>query len=148
MKKDTKTYRAKPQEQKAHKWHLIDAEGKVLGRLATKTAMILMGKIYPEYTPHVDLGDHVVIINSRKVKVTGNSKPEQKLYTHYTGYRAGLRQVSLKKMLEDKPNNVIKEAVRRMLPKTTLGRKLMKKLKVYEGAEHTHQAQQPVAVEA
>ena len=147
MKKGNKTFMAKPVELPAKKWYLIDADGKVLGRLATKVAMILMGKDRPEYTPHLDLGDHVVIINSKKVKIKGTNKPQQRIYQRYTGYTAGLKEMTLQEMLDKKPNDVIKEAVRRMLPKTNLGRDMLKKLRVYSGATHTQIAQTPEVLE-
>jgi len=117
-----------------------------LGRLATKVAMILMGKTKPEYTPHVDCGDHVVVVNSKKVKVTGTNKPKQKMYRRYSGYMGGLKEISLETMMERKPNMVITEAVRKMLPKNNLGRKMFKRLSVYHDGQHVHQAQKPEAI--
>lgn len=124
------------------KWYVIDAEGKVLGRLATEVATILSGKHKPIYTPHVDTGDFVIIINADKVKLTGK-KLLQKNYSYHTGYPGGLKQISYERMMAEKPEKVIELAVKGMLPKSSLGRKMIKKLKVYSGAEHNHQAQQP-----
>jgi len=139
-----KTYMAKPGEVE-QKWHIIDATDQVLGRLASRIAVLLMGKHRPQYTPHVDTGDFVVVINAEKVKMTGK-KWEQKEYAWYTGY-PGQRTVSAKTRLERKPGLIIEEAVRRMLPKNKLAYKMINKLKVYKGAEHPHQAQQPEALE-
>ena len=125
-------------------WHHIDADGRVLGRLATEVATILMGKHRPEYTPHVDCGDCVVITNCSNVVLTGR-KREQKMKTHYTGYPGGLKSESYGRLLDRKPERVVEDAIRRMLPKTRLGRQMIKKLKTYAGAEHPHQAQQPTA---
>ena len=141
-----KTYMAKTGEV-VRQWHVVDIEGKVLGRTATKIAMILMGKHRPEYTPHVDTGDFVVVVNAAGVKITGNSKPAQRLYERYSGYPGGRKVVTLKEMLAKKPETVIREAVRRMLPKTKLGAVMLKKLKVYAGSDHPHQAQQPEKLE-
>jgi large subunit ribosomal protein L13 len=127
------------------KWHIIDATDQVLGRLASRIAVLLMGKHRPQYTPHVDTGDYVVVINAEKVKMTGK-KWEQKEYAWYTGY-PGQRTVSAQTRLERKPELIIEEAVRRMLPKNKLAYKMINKLKVYKGAEHPHQAQQPEALE-
>ncbi len=124
------------------KWYVIDAEGKVLGRLATEVANILSGKNKPIYTPHVDTGDYVIIINAEKIKLTGK-KLQQKKYSYHTGYPGGLKQVSYDKLIVDKPEKIIELAVKGMLPKSSLGRNMIKKLKVYSGAEHNHQAQQP-----
>lgn len=137
-----KTYMAKKDEIVA-KWHLVDATDQVLGRLATRVATILMGKHRPEYTPHVDTGDFVVVINADKVKLTGNNKAKQRQYKRFTGYPDGLKITLLDEMLARKPEVVISEAVRRMLPKTKLGRAMAGKLKVYVGSEHPHQAQNP-----
>jgi len=141
-----KTYMAKNGEIEAS-WHLVDMTDKVLGRVATKIATILMGKHRPEYTPHVDTGDFVVVINAEKMKITGSSKPTSRVYQSYSGYPSGLKAVSLKDMLAKHPDRVVSEAVRRMLPKTKLGRAMLKKLKVYAGTEHPHQAQQPQPLE-
>lgn len=136
-----KSYMAKPNEIN-RKWYVIDAEGKVLGRLATEIATILRGKNKPIYTPHVDTGDFVIVINAEKIKLTGK-KLEQKKYSYHTGYPGGLKQISYKNMIQDKPEKIIQLAVKGMLPKNSLGRSMIKKLKVYSGAEHNHEAQQP-----
>jgi large subunit ribosomal protein L13 len=136
---------AKPGEVE-QKWVLVDAEGQVFGRLASKVAGILNGKNKPEYTPHVDVGDHVVIINAGKAVFTGN-KLEQKFYYRHSGYPGGLRKTSYRTLMEKRPEFALKEAIRRMLPKNRLGRKMLKKLRVYQGAEHDHAAQQPQAIE-
>ena len=125
-----------------HKWQLIDADGAILGRLAAKVAPILMGKTKPIYTPHVDTGDYVVIVNAEKVKVSGK-KAANKTYQHYTGYPGGQRITSFEDMMAKKPERVIELAVRRMLPKNKLGRQMLKKLKVFRGPEHDHTAQKP-----
>ena len=122
------------------KWYVVDATDQVLGRMATQVAMILRGKHKPEYSPHLDHGDHIVIINADKIRVTGR-KTDKKSYTRYTGYPGGLRTVMLQTLLKDKPERVIIHAVKGMLPKNRLGRKLIKKLKVYAGDIHPHQAQ-------
>ena len=136
-----KTYMAKKGEV-AQAWHVIDADGKVLGRLAAKIAPILMGKHRPEYTPHVDTGEFVIVVNAEKVALTGR-KRQQKEYDRYSGYPGGRKVVSLEEMLRKHPEKPIQEAVRRMLPKTRLGHAMFKKLKVYAGPDHPHQAQQP-----
>jgi large subunit ribosomal protein L13 len=128
------------------KWLLVDADGAVLGRMAAKIAPILMGKTKPTYTPHVDVGDYVVVVNADKVKLTG-SKAQQKEYDWYTGYPGGRKVVSFERMLARRPERVIELAVKRMLPKNTMGRNALKKLKVFAGAEHQHQAQQPEKIE-
>jgi large subunit ribosomal protein L13 len=124
-------------------WVLVDISDKVLGRAAVRIATILMGKHRPEYTPHVDTGDFVVVINAAKVKVTGNNKLDQQVYQRFSGYPGGQKTTPLKVMLASRPQHVICEAVRRMLPKSKLGVAMLRKLKVYRGAEHPHQAQQP-----
>lgn len=129
------------------KWFVVDLSGKVLGRAATKIATVLMGKHRPEYTPHVDTGDFVIVINAADVRVTGNNKLTDKVYKRYSGYPSGLRLTTLEQMLAKHPERVISEAVRRMLPKNRLGRAMLSKLKVFGGAEHNHQAQQPEAME-
>ncbi len=136
-----KSYVAKPLEVE-RKWYVVDAEGKTLGRLASEIASILRGKRKPIYTPHVDTGDFVIVINAEKVAVTGK-KMEQKLYRHHTGYIGNLKEVPLKEMIAKKPEEVIRHAVKGMLPKNSLGRKMLKKLKVYAGPNHNHQAQKP-----
>ena len=133
-------------EQLEHKWYLVDAGGAVLGRMASKIAPILMGKNKPTYTPHVDSGDYVVVINAEKIQVTGK-KAQQKQYDYYTHYPGGHKYVSFADMMAKKPEKVIELAVRRMLPKNKLARKMLKKLKVYRGADHEHQAQNPEKIE-
>jgi large subunit ribosomal protein L13 len=123
-------------------WHLIDADDKVVGRLATRIAMILMGKHKPTYTPHCDTGDNVVVVNCEKVRFTGR-KMEQQTYYHHTGWVGGLRARPVREVLESKPADVIYLAVRRMLPKTRLGKQMIRKLKIYAGPEHPHVAQNP-----
>jgi large subunit ribosomal protein L13 len=127
------------------KWHLVDADGAVLGMLASKIAPLLMGKNKPTYTPHVDMGDYVVVINAEKVEVTGK-KAEAKQYDYYTHFPGGRKFVSFADMMAKKPEKVVELAVRRMLPKNKLGRRMIKKLKVYRGPEHSHQAQRPEEV--
>ncbi len=123
-------------------WYVVDASNAVLGRLATRVATILRGKHRPQYTPHADCGDHVVIINADKVRVTGR-KEEQKLYHRHTGYPGGLKSITLKAQRQKHPERVIEAAVRGMLPKNSLGRKMFKKMKVYAGDKHPHAAQNP-----
>ncbi len=138
-----KTYTARPDDIQ-RQWLLVDAEGKTLGRLATQVAMALRGKHKPIYTPHLDTGDHVVVINAAKVVLTGR-KATDKRFFHHTMYPGGAYYVELKDMLEKSPERVIERAVRGMVPRTKLGRAMMKKLKVYAGSEHPHVAQRPVA---
>lgn len=140
-----KTYSAKPQEVKRD-WCLVDAEDKTLGRLATEVARRLRGKHKAEYTPHVDTGDYIVVINAEKIHVTGN-KLKDKIYHHHTGYIGNLKSISLEDQLEQHPERVIESAVKGMLPKNPLGRAMFRKLKVYAGSEHPHAAQQPTALE-
>jgi large subunit ribosomal protein L13 len=128
------------------KWYVVDAEGKVLGRLATRVATILRGKHKPIFAPHLDVGDHVVVLNAEKVHLTGR-KLQNKQYRWHTGYIGGLREMNAEKMLKTHPERVIEWAVQGMLPKNRLGRAMAKKLKVYRGAAHPHQAQQPQALE-
>ena len=123
-------------------WHHIDAQGKVLGRMATRVATILMGKHRPEYTPHVDCGDYIIITNAKDIVLTGN-KARQKMKMNYSGYPGGLKIKSYERVMEKHPDRIVEEAVSRMLPKNRLGRQMLKKLKVYKGAEHPHQAQNP-----
>ena len=137
-----KTYSAKPLEVE-RKWYVIDATDMVLGRLATVAANLLRGKTKPEYTPNVDTGDFVIIINADKVVVTGKKETE-KLYRHHTGYMGGLKTVNFKTWMEKDPTMAVKKAVKGMLPHNTLGDEQLKKLKVYAGSEHPHAAQQPV----
>ncbi|MDO4482628.1 MAG: 50S ribosomal protein L13 [Bacillota bacterium] len=136
-----KSFIAKPHEVE-RKWYVIDAEGKNLGRLASEVASILRGKKKPIYTPHVDTGDYVIIVNADKIVVTGN-KMKQKVYKRHTGYPGGLKEITLEKLLDRKPEEVLKHAIKGMLPKGRLGRQMYKKLKVYAGPEHNHQAQKP-----
>ena len=123
-------------------WYVVDATDKVLGRLATNIAAYLRGKHKPQFTPHIDVGDFIIVINAEKVKLTGN-KLEDKVYYHYSGYHGGIKSETAKKRLERKPEAVIMSAVQGMLPKNRLGRALAKKLKVYRGPEHPHEAQKP-----
>lgn len=123
-------------------WYVIDAQGQTLGRLATRTATILRGKHKPLYTPHVDCGDYVIIINAEKVHVTGQKMSQKKYYRH-SGYPGGLKEISLRDQLQKFPERVLESAVRGMLPKNRLGRQMFKKLKIYAGSSHPHQAQQP-----
>ena len=139
-----KTYSAKPHEVEQN-WLLVDAEGQTLGRMASGIATRLRGKHKAEYTPHVDTGDYVVVINAEKVRVTGN-KATDKLYYSHSGYPGGLKSISFEKLQERSPEKVIKLAVKGMLPRTPLGRAMFKKLKVYAGTDHPHSAQQPRTV--
>ena len=136
-----KTFSAKPETVKRD-WYLVDASGRTLGRLATEIARRLRGKHKPEYTPHVDTGDYIVVINADKVHTTGN-KVRDKMYHHHTGYIGNMKHTSLGKLLETHPERIIEIAVKGMLPKNPLGRAMFKKLKVYPGSEHPHSAQQP-----
>lgn len=139
-----KTYFANS-ENTEHKWYVVDASGKVLGRLATQIAKYLRGKHKPEYTPHADAGDYIVVINASEVKVTGN-KEQDKVYYRHSGYPGGLKETTFEKLLAKDPTQIIEIAVKGMLPKNPLGRAMLRKLKVYSGAEHPHTAQQPVAI--
>lgn len=136
-----KTYMAKPAEVE-HKWYVIDATGQTLGRLASEVASILRGKHKPTYTPNVDTGDFVIIINSSQIKLTGD-KLNQKKYRYHTGYPGGLKEMDYRSLMQKKPEKAIEVAVKGMLPHNRLGDKMYKKLKVYRGNEHPHQAQQP-----
>ncbi len=136
-----KSFIAKPHEVE-RKWYVVDAEGKTLGRISTEIATILRGKHKPTYTPHVDTGDYVIIINAEKVEVTGK-KRQQKMYRHHTGHPGGLKEFTFEKMLERKPEDILKRAVKGMLPKGPLGRQMYTKLKVYCGPNHNHEAQKP-----
>jgi len=136
-----RTFSAKKEEIERD-WYVVDAEGQTLGRLASRIATILKGKHKPIYTPHLDCGDFVIILNADKVRVTGR-KMDQKFYYRYSGYPGGLSQISLRDQLARHPERVLQAAIRGMLPKNKLGRKMIKKLKVYAGDEHPHQAQQP-----
>ena len=140
-----KTYVAKPQTV-TREWCVVDATDKTLGRLASEVAHRLRGKHKPEYTPHVDTGDHIVVVNAEKIRVTGN-KLKDKIYYRHTGYIGNLKSISLEKQLEKRPERVIQAAVKGMLPKNPLGRAMFKKLHVYAGPEHPHAAQQPTALD-
>ena len=140
-----KTYMAKP-ETVERSWFVVDAEDKVLGRLATEIAQILRGKHKPTFTPHVDCGDYVIIVNAEKVRVTGR-KAEQKVYRKHSMYPGGLKEVSYKSMMAKKPEFILYEAIRGMLPHNSLGRQMIKKLRVYKGSDHAHQAQCPQTLE-
>jgi large subunit ribosomal protein L13 len=140
-----KTFSAKSETVKRD-WYVIDAENKVLGRLATEIASRLRGKHKPEFTPHVDTGDYIVVINAEKVAVTGK-KESDKVYHHYTGYPGGIKSITLDKQRSQAPERIIEAAVRGMLPKNRLGRAMFRKLKVYAGSEHKHTAQQPKLLE-
>ncbi len=139
-----KTYSAKPGEV-SRDWFVVDAADKTLGRLASEIAHRLRGKHKPEYTPHVDTGDYIVVINAEKVRVTG-AKARDKMYHRHTGYPGGLKSLSFEKMIDQSPERVIQIAVKGMLPRNPLGRAMFKKLKVYAGSEHPHSAQQPQAL--
>lgn len=139
------TYMAKPNEVE-RKWYVVDAAGQTLGRLATRIAEVLRGKHKPTFTPHVDTGDYVIVVNAEKVKLTGN-KWEQKKYYRHSGYPGGLKETPYNKLVEKKPELIIEKAVRGMIPHNKLGRRIIKKLKVYAGPEHPHQAQQPEVME-
>ncbi|MGD8932746.1 MAG: 50S ribosomal protein L13 [Chromatiales bacterium] len=139
------TVSAKPAEVRRN-WYLVDATDKTLGRLSTEIARRLRGKHKPEYTPHVDTGDYIVVINAEKIRVTGNKRSD-KMYHHHTGYIGNLKSISLEKLLIKAPERVIQHSVKGMLPKNPLGRAMFKKLRVYAGPEHHHQAQQPQPLE-
>lgn len=136
-----KTFSAKP-EQVKRDWYVVDAEGKTLGRLASEIALRLRGKHKPEYTPHVDTGDYIIVVNAEKIGVTGN-KEKAKLYQHHTGYIGNLKTTSLGKLRQTHPDRILTTAIKGMLPKNPLGRAMFKKLKIYAGPTHDHQAQQP-----
>ena len=139
--KSFRTYNLTPETRKRN-WHVVDAEGEILGRLATRIASILRGKDKPEFTPHVDSGDFVIVVNADKIKTTGR-KLDKKIYYRHTGYPGRLKETSLLSLLQHKPERAVYYAVKGMLPKNRLGKAQMKKLKVYAGSEHPHQAQQP-----
>ena len=139
------TFSAKPAEVRRD-WFVVDATGKTLGRLSTEIAHRLRGKHKPEYTPHVDTGDYIVVVNAKKIRVTGN-KLKDKMYHHYTGYVGHLKSKSLEKMLDDAPERVLQNAVKGMLPRGPLGRQMFSKLRVFKGPEHDHTAQQPIPLE-
>ena len=136
-----KSYMARPL-QVERKWYVVDAEGKTLGRLATEISRILRGKNKAQYTPHVDTGDFVVVVNAERVSVSGK-KADQKLYRRHTGYPGGLRETSYEQMMDRKPTEILRKAVYGMMPKTRLARQQFKKLKIYAGSEHPHEAQRP-----
>lgn len=140
-----KTFSAKPEEVR-HGWYLVDATGKTLGRLASELAIRLRGKHKPEYTPHVDTGDYIVVINAEKIRVTGN-KLQDKIYYHHTGYIGNLKSTRLGTLMATAPEQVLTKAVKGMLPKNSLGRSMLRKLRVFAGPEHSHTAQQPQALE-
>ena len=140
-----KTFSAKPAEVKRD-WYVIDAEGKTLGRMATEIARRLRGKHKAEYTPHVDTGDYIVVVNAEKVAVTGNKRSD-KMYHRHTGYIGNLKSTNFEKLVASKPEQVIQLAVKGMMPKGPLGRAMLRKLKIYAGAEHNHTAQQPKQLE-
>ncbi len=153
MPRSSPCYMAKKEEVQPH-WYLVDAEGQIVGRLAVRLATILMGKHKPTYTPHVDCGDYLVVVNVEKVRFSGKdlthpthanftSKMQTKVYERYTGYPAGRRFETAAQLLDRRPEKILWEAVRRMLPKSKLGRNMMKKLRLYVGTEHPHQAQEP-----
>ena len=141
----TKTFVAK-KEDVQRDWYVIDATDKVLGRMASRIAMILQGKTKPIYTPHVDTGDFVIVTNAKKIKLTGNKMSEKVYYTH-SGYPGGFKEHPIKKWMEKHPDRIVNLAVKRMLPKTKLGSAMLKKLKVYAGPDHSHEAQQPKTLE-
>ena len=140
-----KTYTARAEDIE-QEWFLVNADGKTLGRLASEIAQVLRGKHKPIYTPHLDCGDFVIVVNAEKVRVTGR-KLDQKMYYRHTGYPGGIKSISLRNQLQKHPERVLEAAVRGMLPKNRLGRKMFKKLKVYAGNSHPHQAQQPKVLE-
>ncbi len=140
-----KTYQAK-KEELDHQWCLVNAEGKVLGRLATELAKILRGKNKPSFTPHVDTGDFVVVVNAGKVVLTGK-KMKDKVYYHHTGYPGGIKEITAEKLLAKKPTEMLRIAVKGMLPKNSLGRQMLRKLKIYAGPNHPHEAQKPVPLQ-
>lgn len=139
-----KTFMAKPEDMKNRKWYVLDAEGKVLGRLAVEAARILRGKHKPDFTPHVDTGDHVIVINADKVKLTGNKLKTKKYYRH-SGYPGGLKVVDYETLMKTRPELAVEKAIKGMLPHNRLGADMARKLKVYKGSEHPHQAQKPEA---
>ena len=140
-----KTFSAKPADVRRD-WYLVDASGKTLGRLSTEIARRLRGKHKPEYTPHVDTGDYIVVVNAEKIRVTGN-KLKDKMYHHHTGYIGNLKSINLEKLLDEAPERAIQYAVKGMLPRGPLGRKMLGKLRVFAGPEHTHAAQQPIPLD-
>ncbi|HUL36265.1 MAG TPA: 50S ribosomal protein L13 [Thermodesulfobacteriota bacterium] len=139
-----KTYQAK-KEELDYQWYLVNAEGKVLGRLAAELVKILKGKNKPTYTPHLDTGDFVIVVNAEKVALTGK-KMKDKIYYHHTGYPGGIKETNAEKLLAKKPTEMIRIAVKGMLPKNSLGRQMIRKLKIYAGPNHPHEAQKPVTI--
>ena len=139
-----KTYQAKKEELE-YKWYLVNAEGKVLGRMATELVKILKGKNKPAYTPHLDTGDFVIVVNAGKVTLTGK-KMKDKIYYHHTGHPGGIKEITAGKLLAKKPTEMIRMAVKGMLPKNSLGRQMLRKLKVYAGPKHPHEAQNPISL--
>ncbi len=140
-----KTFSAKPAEVRRD-WYVVDATGKTLGRLSTEIARLLRGKHKPEYTPHVDTGDYIVVVNAEKIRVTGN-KLKDKMYHRYTGYVGNLKSMPLETLLKEAPERVLQYAVKGMLPRNPLGRKMLTKLRVFAGPDHNHEAQQPLPLE-
>ena len=140
-----KTFSAKPEEVR-REWYVVDATDKTLGRLATELASRLRGKHKPEFTPHVDTGDHIVVVNAARIRVTGN-KLKDKIYHHHTGYIGNLKSVNLQTLMDKAPEQVLTFAVKGMLPKNRLGRAMLRKLRIFAGPEHSHQAQQPQPLE-
>ena len=140
-----KTYSPRPKDVQ-RRWYVVDAEDAVLGRLASEVAQILRGKHKPTYAPHIDMGDHVIVVNAAKVRLTGQ-KEDQKLYRRHSGYPGGLREVPFERMRAERPERVVEKAIRGMLPHTRLGKQMARKLAVYAGPEHPHEAQQPQALE-
>ena len=140
-----KTYSPKPGDVE-RKWYVVDATDKILGRLASEIAQVLKGKRKPQYAPHADVGDHVIVVNADKVRVSGH-KAEQKVYYHHTGYPGGIRATPYSKMMAEHPDRIVKKAVWGMLPHNTLGRSMFKKLRVYAGDTHRHEAQNPEVLE-
>ena len=140
-----KTYSAKAGDVH-HDWFVVDAEDKTLGRLATEIAHRLRGKHKPEFTPHMDMGDYIVVVNAEKIRVTGN-KMQDKMYHRHTGYIGNLKSMSLEKLMQEAPERALQFAVKGMLPRNSLGRKMLSKLRVFAGPEHPHQAQQPIPLE-
>lgn len=142
MKTANNCYQAKPAEVE-QRWFVVDATDKVLGRLATRIACVLMGKHKPTYTPHLDTGDFVIVLNADKVRVNGTRKPEQVIYHRYSGYPSGLKEIPMAEMLRRHPERVVEQAVKRMMPKSALSKNMLKKLKAFAGNQHPHQAQCP-----
>jgi large subunit ribosomal protein L13 len=140
-----KTFSAKPAEVRRD-WYVVDATGKTLGRLSTEIARRLRGKHKPEYTPHVDTGDYIVVVNAEKIRVTGN-KMKDKMYHHHTGFIGNLKSIPLDKLLNEHPERVLEHSVKGMMPRGPLGRQMFSKLRVFAGPEHTHAAQQPIPLE-